>query len=77
MSAAVPPQFPLLYDFSILNSNDTISKLGNLAVMSNHYKSLVEFLAGNFQKSQYVAAGSAVQIAGRFVYKLSHYPLMH
>ena len=29
----------------------------------------MEFLAGSFQKPQYVAAGSAVQIAGRFVSK--------
>lgn len=35
--------------------------------MSNHYKGLVEFLTGYFQKSQYIAAGPAVKIAGRFI----------
>lgn len=65
MSFIVPP--PLLYDFAILNPNNTVGELGDLIVMSNHYKSLLKFLAGYFQKPQHITAGLAVQVAGRFV----------
>ena len=56
-----------MHDLSIFNPNDTVSKLGDLIIMSNHYKGLVEFLTGYFQKSQYITAGSAVQVSCRFV----------
>ena len=48
---------------TILDPNDTVSKLGNLTVMGNHHEGLVEFCAGNFQKAQHIAAGHTVQIA--------------
>ena len=40
---------PLLHDFPVLNTDNPVCKLGNLAVMGNHDKRLMEFLAGNFQ----------------------------
>ena len=65
MSFIVPP--PLLNDFTILDPNDTVSKLGDLTVMGNHHEGLVEFLACGFQKPQHIGAGLAVQIAGGFI----------
>ena len=35
--------------------------------MSNHHNGLMKFLAGHFQKTQYIAAGSAVKVSSRFV----------
>ena len=39
---------PLLHNFPILNTDDPICKLGDLAIMGNHYKRLMEFMAGGF-----------------------------
>ena len=61
----VPP--PLLHDLAILNPNDTVGKLGNLIIMSNHHEGLVEFLTCGFQKPQHISAGLAVQVAGGFI----------
>ena len=52
MSFIVPP--PLLHNPAIFDPNDTVSKLGNLAVVGNHHEGLMEFLASNFQKSRCV-----------------------
>jgi len=65
MSFIVSP--PLLHDLAILNSNDTVGKLGNLIIMSNHHDGLVEFLTCGFQKPQHIGAGLAVQVAGGFI----------
>ena len=54
-------------DFSIFNTDGAVSLFRNLRVMGYHYDSLMEFLAGDFQKLDYLIAGLAVQIAGRFI----------
>ena len=58
---------PLLGNLAILNADNAVGKLGNLGIVGNHHKGLVEFLAGYLQKSQYIGAGFAVQIAGGFI----------
>ena len=58
---------PLLHNSAILNPNNAVGKLGDFIVMGNHYKCLVELLAGYFQKPQHITASLTVQIAGRFV----------
>ena len=54
---------PLLGNPAVLNTNNAVGKLGDLIVMSNHHNGLMEFLAGHFQKAQYIAAGSAVKVS--------------
>ncbi len=67
---------PLLGNPAVLNTNNAVGKLGDLIVMSNHHNGLMKFLAGHFQKTQYIAAGSAVKVSSRFVGKLYPYPFM-
>ena len=49
-------------DFSILNAHNPISKLGDLVVVGNHHKRLVELPAGALEQAQHIGAGLAVRL---------------
>lgn len=54
---------------AVLNADNAVGKLGDFVVVGNHYQRLMEFVAFGFQNPQYIAARSAVQVAGGLVSK--------
>ena len=70
------PPFTAGYDSAVLYPKNSVCKLCNLFIMSNHDNRLVKLVTGHLKKPQHVLACAGVKVAGRLIRNLYPNPSM-